>query len=241
LKTLIIIPTYCERENIVELCKLILDLSLNIDILVIDDNSPDGTASVVEVLSKKFSQIKLIKRPAKLGLGSAYIEGFKYALKNNYDYVFEMDADFSHNPDYIPEFLKKIENCDVIIGSRYIKGVSVVHWPMTRLFLSYLANLYTRVLTGLKIHDCTSGFKCFRRGVLQSLDLDEITSNGYAFQIEVNFLAKRKGFEIREIPIIFVERNAGVSKMNKKIVFEAVYIVLRLFFKRFLKMRDVKK
>lgn len=234
MKILIIMPTYCEGENIAELCKQIFSLPLDIDLLIIDDNSPDGTAETVKRLSSEFSRLKLISRKGKLGLGSAYIEGFKYALAESYDYIFEMDADFSHNPEYIPEFIEKItETNDVVIGSRYLKGVSVVHWPMGRLLLSYLANWYTRLLTGLKIYDCTSGFKCFKRRVLKSLELDKIVSNGYGFQIEVNFLAGKHGFKICEIPIIFIERNAGKSKMNKKIVVEACWLVLKLFFKRF--------
>lgn len=227
-KVLIIIPTYNEIENISKMISYIRENYPFIDILVVDDNSPDGTGNFVENLSQKDDHIKLIKRKGKLGLGTAYVEGFKYALKNNYDYIFEMDADFSHDPAEIKNFLKAIENADLVLGSRYIHGVNVINWPMKRLLLSYFANYYTRVVTGLPVKDATGGFKCFRREVLEAIDLDKIKSNGYSFQIEMTFKAWAKGFKIVEIPIIFIDRVQGVSKMSKKIVREAIFMVWKL-------------
>ena len=182
----------------------------------------------IEDLSKTESRVRLISRAGKLGLGSAYIEGFRYALKNNYDYIFEMDADYSHSPKEIKNFLKAIKKYDLVLGSRYVKGVNVVNWPMKRLLLSFLANRYTRVITGLPVFDATGGFKCFRRNVLESIDLNKIKSNGYTFQIEMTFKAWKKGFSIGEIPIIFIDRTAGQSKMSKKIVHEAIFMVWKL-------------
>ena len=229
-KTLVIIPTYNELENITDLIPDILNRhkNLDLDILVVDDNSPDGTGNYIEDLSKSESRVKLIRRPGKLGLGSAYIEGFKYALKNSYDYIFEMDADYSHSPKEIKNFLKAIKNYDLVLGSRYVSGVNVVNWPIKRLLLSYFANKYTRIITGLPIHDATGGFKCFRRAVLEKIDLNKIKSNGYTFQIEMTFKAWKKGFSIGEIPIIFIDRTAGQSKMSRKIVREAIFMVWKL-------------
>jgi dolichol-phosphate mannosyltransferase len=229
-KTLIIIPTYNELENITELVPEILNRyrNLDLDILIVDDNSPDGTGNYIDDLSKSESRVKLLKRSGKLGLGSAYIEGFRYALKNSYDYIFEMDADYSHSPKEIKNFLKAVKKYDVVLGSRYVSGVNVVNWPIKRLLLSYFANKYTRIITGLPVHDATGGFKCFRRSVLEAIDLNKIKSNGYTFQIEMTFKAWKKGFTIGEIPIIFIDRSAGQSKMSRKIVREAIFMVWKL-------------
>ena len=227
-KTLIIIPTFNELDNVPTLIPEVLSKNENIDILIVDDNSPDGTADFVQKEAMNNPRIKLIKREKKLGLGTAYITGFKYALKNNYNYIFEMDADFSHNPKMIPKFLKEIKKYDLVLGSRYKEGVNVANWPMSRLMLSLFANVYTRVITGLPIRDATGGFKCFRREVLEAINLDEVKSNGYAFQIEMTFKAWKKGFKIKEISIIFIDRVKGTSKMSKKIVREAIVMVWKL-------------
>jgi len=228
MKILVIIPTYNEKENIGTILPLVLKQDQGIEVLVVDDNSPDGTGKLVEELKASNPRIKLIKREKKSGLGTAYIAGFDYALQNGYDYIFEMDSDFSHDPSYIPDFLKAIRDSDLVLGSRYIKGVNVVNWPITRLLLSYFANVYARWVTGLPVRDSTGGFKCFKREVLEKIGLDNIHSNGYAFQIEMSFRAWRKGFKIKEIPIIFVDRRAGESKMSKKIVREAIWMVWKL-------------
>lgn len=227
-KSLIIIPTYNELENIRKIIPDILDRYDEADLLIVDDNSPDGTGIFVEQLTQETDRIKLIKRPSKMGLGTAYIQGFKYAIQNGYDYIFEMDADYSHDPKEIGNFLEAIKSYDLVLGSRYKTGVNVVNWPMQRLLLSYFANSYTRLVTGIPVRDATGGFKCFRRKVLESIDLDSIKSNGYAFQIEMTFKAYKKGFKIIEIPIIFVDRFQGTSKMSKKIVREAVFMVWKL-------------
>lgn len=228
---LVIIPTYNEIESIEKIIESIFEHSIqNTSILVVDDNSPDGTGNLAEKLSKKNSRIKLIRRPKKLGLGTAYVKGFKYALENNFDYIFEIDADFSHNPAEIPNFLEKIKDADMVIGSRYIEGVNVVHWPLRRLILSYSANVYTRIITGIPVKDGTAGYVCYKRKVLESLNLDNIHSGGYAFQIEMKFKAWKKGFRLIEIPIIFVDRTIGTSKMSKQIVIEAIWMVWRLKF-----------
>ena len=228
MKTLIIIPTYNELENIPTLLPEVLSKDDGINVLIVDDNSPDGTASFVESEIKNNNRIHLVKRPSKRGLGTAYIAGFKFALQNRYDYVFEMDADFSHDPKEIPRFLDEIKNSDVVLGSRYVNGVNVINWPMRRLLLSSFANYYTRFITGMPVHDATGGFKCFRREVLEAINLEKVTSNGYAFQIEMTFKAWKKGFKVKEIPIIFVDRVKGKSKMSKKIVREAVTMVWKL-------------
>ncbi len=228
MKTLVIIPTYNEKENINKIIPLVLQQDREIEVLVVDDNSPDGTGKIVEELIASNPRIKLIARAKKSGLGTAYIAGFDYALQNGYDYIFEMDSDFSHDPNYIPEFLKAMKDSDLVLGSRYIKGVNVVNWPITRLLLSYFANVYARWVTGLPVKDSTGGFKCFNREVLEKIGLDNIHSNGYAFQIEMSFRAWKKGFRIKEIPIIFVDRRAGESKMSKKIVREAIWMVWKL-------------
>ena len=228
MKTLVIIPTYNELENMPRLLPEVLSKNDEINILIVDDNSPDGTATFVENEMKNNDRIHLIKRSSKQGLGTAYIAGFKYALKNNYDFIFEMDADFSHDPNEIPRFLEEIKDSDLVLGSRYKNGVNVINWPMRRLLLSWFANIYTRVITGLPVHDATGGFKCFRRKVLEAIDLNRVTSNGYTFQIEMNFKTWKKGFKVKEIPIIFVDRVKGKSKMSRKIVREAVIMVWKL-------------
>ncbi len=227
-KSLVIIPTFNEMENIPKLIPEVLSKAEGIEVLVVDDSSPDGTADYVEKLMQNNDKIHLIKRDYKMGLGTAYITGFKYALGHSFDYIFEMDADFSHDPNEIVNFLSEINNYDLVLGSRYISGVNVVNWPMRRLILSYSANIYTKIITGLHIKDSTGGYKCFRREVLEAIDLDRIKSNGYAFQIEMTFKAWKKGFKIKEIPIIFVDRVKGTSKMSKKIVREAVIRVWKL-------------
>ncbi len=230
-KTLIIVPTYNERENIENLLPVLFGLGVEgLHVLVVDDNSPDGTGDFVEQKTKENSNIHILRRAGKMGLGTAYCAGFKYAIDNGYDYVFEMDADFSHDPKLVPKFLEKIGPADLVIGSRYLTGVNVINWPMKRLLLSYFANWYTRVITGLPVKDATGGYKCFKVEVLKSIDLDKIQSNGYAFQIEMNFKAWKKGFKLDEIPIIFFDRFQGTSKMSKKIVYEAVFMVWKLRF-----------
>ncbi len=227
-KSLIIIPTYDELDNISRLIPDLLGRYENLDVLVVDDNSPDTTGNYVEELSKKDPRIKIIKRSSKQGLGTAYIAGFKYAIQHDYEYVFEMDADFSHDPKEINTFLEAVKKYDLVIGSRYVRGVNVINWPMRRLLLSYFANKYTRFITGMPIQDATGGFKCFRRSVLESINLDKIKSNGYAFQIEMTFKAWKKGFKVGEIPIVFVDRVKGTSKMSRKIVREAIFMVWKL-------------
>jgi dolichol-phosphate mannosyltransferase len=230
-KKLIIIPTYNELENLPKLLTEVLSKDEGIEVLVVDDNSPDGSADFVENESKKNNRIHLIRRPSKQGLGTAYIEGFKYALQNEFQLIFEMDADFSHDPDEIPRFIEGINTADVVLGSRYKNGVNVINWPMRRLLLSWFANLYTRIITGMPVRDATSGFKCFKREVLEAIDLDKVNSNGYAFQIEMNYKAWKKGFKLKEISIIFMDRVKGKSKMSKKIVREAILMVWKLRFK----------
>ncbi len=210
-----VIPTYNEKDNVERLVVAILALKKDLHILIVDDNSPDGTGEIADKLAKEFAEIHVIHRKGKLGLGSAYREGFRYALDKVAPLIFEMDADFSHDPAYLPDFLEKIKECDVVVGSRYINGVSVVNWPIRRLMLSYGANVYTRLITGLKLTDCTSGFKCFRREVLETIDLDTMKSDGYSFQIEMNYRCMVNGFRIGEVPIIFIDRHAGSSKMSK--------------------------
>jgi dolichol-phosphate mannosyltransferase len=228
-RALVIVPTYNERHNIARLVDCVLAADGRIDILVVDDASPDGTGAIVDAIAAENPRVHVIHRAAKLGLGTAYIAGFKWALARNYDFIFEMDADFSHDPAHLPEFLRAIQSADLVLGSRYQHGrVTVVNWPIARLLLSYAANVYARVVTGLRVFDATGGFKCFRRRVLEALDLDAIRSSGYAFQIEVSFRAWKKGFRIAEIPIVFVDRTEGESKMSKKIVREAVWMVWRL-------------
>lgn len=233
-RTLVIIPTYNERENIEGIVRAVLDLDLGLDALIVDDNSPDGTGEIADRLSTAYSGVHVLHRGEKEGLGAAYVAGFRYALSNGYDFIFEMDADFSHDPRYIPEFLDKMSCYDLVLGSRYTDGVNVVHWPMGRLLLSYYANWYSRVVTGMPIKDATGGYKCFRREVLEAIDLDCVSSTGYAFQIEMSFRAWRKGFRLCEIPIVFWDRRQGTSKMSFKIAKEAVWMVWKLRLMRLL-------
>lgn len=229
-RILVIIPTYNERDNIKKLIPMVMEQHASIDILVVDDNSPDGTAHEVEKWANRTSRVQLMKRPAKLGLGTAYVAGFRFALESLYDLIFEMDADFSHDPKEIPKFLEVIGRYDLVIGSRYVQGVNVVNWPISRLLLSWAANLYTRIVTGLPVKDSTSGYKCFKREVLETIDLDRVHSDGYGFQIEMNYKVWKKGYSLFEIPIVFEDRNVGVSKMNPGIVREAAWMVWKLRF-----------
>ena len=228
MRALVITPTYNEIENIERLLKIVLSLRPDLDILIIDDNSSDGTGDFVDGFSKHESRVRVIHRPKKLGLGTAYKLGFKQAIKEGYDYVFEMDADFSHNPKDILRFLEEIKTCDLVIGSRYSDGVSVVNWPMSRLLLSYFANVYAQIVTGVPVKDLTAGFKCYRREVLEKMPLDKISSDGYGFQIETVFWSYQNGFRIREMSILFSDRVHGISKMSKQIIWEASWIVWKL-------------
>ena len=229
--SLVLIPTYNEKENIENIIRAVFNLPEMFDILVIDDNSPDGTANIVKGLQNEFAErLHIIERKGKLGLGTAYIAGFKWAIEHRYDYIFEMDADFSHNPE---DLLRLKAACrdngaDVAIGSRYVSGVNVVNWPMGRVIMSYYASKYVRIITGLKIHDTTAGFVCYRREVLETMELDKIQFKGYAFQIEMKFTAKMCGFNIQEVPIIFINRVLGESKMSGGIFSEAVFGVIKL-------------
>ena len=228
MKALVIIPTYNEKGNIAEIISQIQSVNPVFEVLVIDDNSPDGTGNLLDEISQKDMKVHVIHRPGKMGLGTAYVTGFKWALSKDYDLICEMDADFSHPPKTLAVFLEKIKDFDLVIGSRYLDGVNVVNWPLKRLLLSYFANIYARVVTGVPVRDLTSGFKCYRRKVLEAVNLDRIKSNGYAFQIEMHFNAYYRGFKVVEVPIIFEERKVGQSKMSKKIVYEAVWMVWRL-------------
>lgn len=234
MKALLIIPTYNEIENIGRIIPAVLGQSPDLEVLVMDDNSPDGTAQAVKDLMESEPRVHLIERPGKMGLGSAYVTGFKYALQRDYAYVLEMDADFSHNPDDLPRLLETAKKKDLVIGSRYCRGVNIINWPFRRLLISYFASKYVRVITGMPVKDPTGGFKCFNRRVLEAIDLDKILSDGYAFQIEMNFRAWVKGFRIKEIPIVFTERLNGVSKMSRHIVWEAAWMVWRLQFMKLL-------
>jgi dolichol-phosphate mannosyltransferase len=228
-KVLIIIPTYNEAENIVLIIPEIQRVVPHADVLVVDDNSPDGTSKCVKTLAQSLRGIYMLDRPAKQGLGRAYISGFRWALENGYDFIFEMDADFSHDPRYLPDFLEAIKYNDLVIGSRYKNGVNVINWPMYRLLLSYCANMiFSRIIAGLPFTDSTGGFKCFRRQVLEAIDLDTISSSGYSFQIEVNYRAWRKRFRVVEIPIVFTDRKRGDSKMSTSIIREALFLIWRL-------------
>jgi dolichol-phosphate mannosyltransferase len=228
-RALVVIPTYNEVGNLAPLVEQVLAQDPRLDILVVDDGSPDGTGALADAVAAKEPRVQVLHREGKLGLGTAYIKGFRWALERGYDYVFEMDADFSHDPAHLKQFLKAVVEADLVIGSRYLGGrVTVVNWPMGRLLLSYCANIYARWITGLHIWDLTGGFKCFRRRVLEGIDLSQVRSNGYGFQIEMSVRAWRKGFTLKEIPIVFVDRTEGQSKMNRAIVREAVWLVPRL-------------
>ena len=228
-RALVIVPTFNERANIAKLIETVLAQDGRLDILVVDDGSPDGTGAIVDAIREREPRLTVLHRPSKMGLGTAYLAGFRWALDAGYDYVFEMDADFSHDPAHLPAFLEAIEGADVVLGSRYRDGkVTVVNWPIARLMLSYGANMYARWVTGLQLWDSTGGFKCFRREVLEAVDLSAVRSNGYAFQIEMSFRAWKRGFRIIEIPIVFTDRSEGESKMSKRIVREAVWMVWRL-------------
>lgn len=228
-RAVVIIPTFNESRNLEKIVHRVLEQDSRLDILVVDDGSPDGTGEIAERLAGENPRVNAIHRAGKLGLGTAYIAGFRWALERDYSLIFEMDADFSHDPRKIPEFLEAIKSADLVLGSRYQNGqVNVVNWPMSRLFLSYAANIYARAVTRTPVFDATGGFKCFRRKVLEAIDLGDVKSNGYAFQIEMTFRTWRKGFRIVEIPIIFIDRMEGHSKMSKQIVREAVWMVWRL-------------
>lgn len=222
---LVCVPTYNERQNLPVIAPAILAQDPRLEILVIDDGSPDGTGEFADEMAAMEPRLHVLHRSVKEGLGRAYLAGFRWALERGYDYIFEMDADFSHDPKFLPAFIEAIQDADVVVGSRYKQGVNVINWPMSRLLLSLGANQYAKVITGLPVEDSTGGFKCFRRKVLESLELDRVKSNGYAFQIEMTFRAWKKGFRIAEIPIVFTDRVEGQSKMSRKIVREAIWMV----------------
>ena len=240
-KALVIVPTYNERENIVPLAERIVSLPVPVDLLVVDDNSPDGTGQLADELAAKHPTVHVLHRQEKDGLGRAYLAGFKWALARDYQFVMEMDADFSHNPEDIPKFLKAAEDADLVLGSRYCNGIRVINWPLRRLMLSMGAARYVRIITGLPVTDPTGGFKCFRRRALESLDLDQVRSNGYSFQIELTHKIWRQGMKIVEVPIIFTDRFQGSSKMSGAIVREAVTMVWRLWFQNGLRRSPRKK
>jgi len=238
---LIIIPTYNEKENIEKIILKVFSLDIDFDILIVDDGSPDGTAEIVKKIQKTYSKkLHIVERTGKLGLGTAYIFGFKWALKNNYDYIFEMDADFSHDPDDLIRLYKAChdEKGDVAIGSRYIKGVNIVNWPMSRLLMSFFASKYVKIITGMPIQDSTAGFKCYKRSVLEKINLEKIQFVGYAFQIEMKFTAWKYGFNVVEVPVIFTDRQEGASKMSGGIFFEAFFGVIQMKIKSFFKNWD---
>ncbi|GJM45434.1 MAG: dolichyl-phosphate beta-D-mannosyltransferase [Gemmatimonadota bacterium] len=232
MKTLVIIPTYNERDNLSRLVPQVLGLESDLDILVVDDNSPDGTGDLADELAASTGRVHVLHREGKLGLGSAYVAGFRWALaETDAELIFEMDADFSHDPKYLSEMIRLAgeDGVDLVVGSRYVGGgANVVNWPIRRLILSYGANVYARFVTGLPLKDSTGGYKCFHRRVLEAIDLDQIGSDGYGFQIEMNFHAWKRGFTIRELPIVFVDRHSGTSKMNRKIIIEAFWLVWKL-------------
>ncbi len=243
-KTLVIIPTYNERENIEKMVRKVFSLTSPFDLLIIDDNSPDGTADIIKSLQQEYPEkLHLLEREGKLGLGTAYITGFKWALENKYDYICEMDADFSHNPDDLIKLYDACENqgADLAIGSRYISGVNVVNWPMGRILMSYFASIYVRMITRMNIQDTTAGFKCYKRKVLETINLDKIKLKGYAFQIEMKFTTWKFGFKIVEVPIIFTERQEGVSKMSGGIFNEAIWGVIKMKFRSFFRKYEIAK
>jgi dolichol-phosphate mannosyltransferase len=224
-RALVVVPTYNERINLPLIVPLILQQDSRIEVLVVDDNSPDGTGRLADEMAAENRRIHVLHRPGKAGLGKAYLAGFRWALECDYDFIFEMDADFSHDPKFLPEFLQAIETADLVIGSRYRAGVNVINWPISRLLLSLGANEYARRVTGLPLTDSTGGFKCFRRRVLEAIDFEKVRSNGYSFQIEMSFRAWKQGFRLVEIPIVFTDRVEGQSKMDKRIVREAIWMV----------------
>ncbi len=228
-KTLVVVPTYNERENLRPLAQRLLSLPVPVDLLVVDDNSPDGTGQIADELAAQHPQIHVLHRTLKDGLGRAYIAGFQWALARDYEFIFELDGDFSHNPDDIPMFLKAAENADLVLGSRYSNGVRVVNWPLKRLILSRSAGVYVRLITGMTFSDPTGGYKCFRRRALQALDLEAVRSNGYSFQIELTHKLWRQGMKVVEVPIVFTDREHGQSKMSGHIVREALWMVWRLW------------
>ncbi len=228
-RALVIIPTYNEAENLPKIVPMVLEQDTRLEVLVVDDNSPDGTGALADQMAAADSRIHVVHRQGKLGLGTAYVAGFRYAIAQGFDYAFEMDADFSHDPKHLPTFLEEAQDADLVIGSRYLGGrVTILNWPMSRLLLSYFANVYARWVTGLKLWDSTGGFKCYRRNVLEGVDLDQVHSNGYSFQIEMSFRAWRRKFRLKEIPILFTDRAEGHSKMSHAIIWEAVWMVWRL-------------
>ena len=227
-KSIVIIPTYNERDNVEKMIRAITALNLGLDILIVDDNSPDGTSEIIRALRKDLAHVHLITRNGKLGLGTAYVEGFKFAIQHRYDYVFQMDCDFSHDPQYLPLFFEAIKDADLVLGSRYVPGGGTRNWPLTRQVLSRGGSLYARTILGLGIHDLTGGFKCFRRQVLETIDLDQVRSEGYSFQIEMTWRTLEQGFRVTEVPITFVERESGISKMNRGIFWEAVWMCWKL-------------
>ena len=228
MNTIIVTPTYNERKNIEELLNTIFTIDSKYHVLVVDDNSPDDTGAIVKELQSNYSNLHLLSRVKKQGLGSAYVAGFKYALKGNYDKIVQMDADMTHDPKDVVSLISELDNSDVVIGSRYISGINVVNWPIRRLIISYGANIYTRLVTGLPVKDATGGFKCWKREVLESLDLDNVRSQGYSFQIEMTYRAWLQNFKIKEVPIIFVDRTIGESKMNRSVMLEAAIMIPRL-------------
>ena len=236
-QTLVVVPTYNERDNIRPLAQRLLNLPVTVDLLVVDDNSPDGTGKIADELAARHPQIHVLHRVEKNGLGRAYIAGFKWALEHGYEFIFEMDGDFSHNPDDIPAFLEAAKVADLVLGSRYSNGIRVVNWPLKRLMLSRGAGYYVRVITGMPFTDPTGGYKCFRRRALEAINLDAVHSNGYSFQIEMTHRLWRKGLKVVEVPIIFTDREHGQSKMSGHIVREALVMVWRLWFQNGLKRK----
>lgn len=239
---IVIIPTYNEKENIEAIIRKVASLSIPFNILIVDDNSPDGTANIVKSLQSEFSLLHILERKEKNGLGTAYIAGFKWCLEKKFDFIFEMDADFSHNPDDLLKLYQACENnADMSIGSRYKTGVNVVNWPMSRVILSYYASTYVRLITGMNIRDTTAGFVCYRRELLEAINLDKIKFRGYAFQIEMKFTAWKHGFHLIEVPIIFTDRTKGESKINKGIIKEAIWGVVMMKIKSWFRKYEPKK
>lgn len=238
-RKIVIIPTYNEKENIEAIIRKVISLDGEFDVLVIDDGSPDGTANIVRSLQSEFPQrLHLIRRPGKQGLGTAYLTGFRWSLEQGYDFTFEMDADFSHNPDDLPRLYESSKECDgVAIGSRYCDGISVVNWPLGRILMSYFASIYVKTILRMSVHDCTAGFKCYSRKALETIDLDDVRMKGYGFQIEMKYTAHKLGFQLVEVPIIFVNRKLGTSKMSGGIFGEAFWGVIKLRFRKFRRAR----